>query len=166
MFDEFDPALIPLRRRCWHEAGHAVVAWSFGRVIARVWVDIPEGNGGCDLIALEEPISDKEVQDSATIALAGRWAGDFSGIALEDGVSDDKSDVSRAWGELEERFGEEWIDAKFGWAGSEAERLVRENVDRIGWLAAVLEEQGTIEGDDAIRAIIEGEAYRSPSEPR
>jgi hypothetical protein len=45
----WDP--VDMEKAAYHEAGHAVVAWSFGLPLARVYLDLEKEGGGVDYLA-------------------------------------------------------------------------------------------------------------------
>ena len=143
---------LALKWTCWHEAGHAVVAWSLGREVLRISTVADEvREGGCDIAKPAQ----SGPYDEAIIASAGGFAGRHSGLELEHGVTDDDNDVAHALAYLRERFGDQWVVA-FGHSEAEADRLVTEHKERIARLAEALESRRTIDSAAEIAKLIAG----------
>lgn len=142
-----------LRSIAWHESGHAVVAWHLGLTVTRVSIR-PIGkslgrsthspSGDCTIAA--------ERERENIVAMAG-WAAELlSREACENTY--DTGDLQSVLSRIPEL---RLVGVELGWAEDEAQRIVRENVDRIERLAGVLLERMELSDAAEIRAIIAGD---------
>ncbi|MBW7964953.1 hypothetical protein [Bradyrhizobium sp. BR 10261] len=142
-----------LHRTAWHEAGHAVVAWAQKFTVTAI--SIRPGSDGSRGRCTHEPAGDCSIPEERwreNIVAMGGWAAELAcGEAVE--RTYDGGDMKV----LLSRVPDGRVDVELGWAESEAERLVRENLDRVARLASALLAREEIVGADEIKALIEGE---------
>jgi hypothetical protein len=82
------------------------------------------------------------------------WASELASSETDGDVTYDSSDLEYVLNRIIEYAGEDRAEIELGWAELEAERIVKENVDRIGRLADQLMSRREL--TDTIGAIIEG----------
>jgi len=85
----------------------------------------------------------------------GGWAAVLASGELRDGETGDSADLSWVMSQIAEHAPTR-VDVELGWAESEAQRIVRENIDRVERLAMALIERREIVGAEEILAIIQG----------
>ena len=85
----------------------------------------------------------------------GGWAAELASGEVGDGVTYDRADLSWVLSRIAEHAPSK-VAAELGWAESEAERIVRENFDRIERLAAELIEREELAGAEEILLVIAG----------
>jgi ATP-dependent Zn protease len=83
----------------------------------------------------------------------GGWAAELASGEANDGETYDSSDMTTVASRIHEHAPERFA-IEFGWAESEAQRIVSENRDRVERLANELLKSEEIVGADKIRAII------------
>jgi ATP-dependent Zn protease len=142
-----------LRQTAWHEAGHAVVAWDQGFTVTLVSIR-REGNGFGR--SQHTPAADcavpSERQRESIVAMGG-WAAEIASGEASDGETYDSDDLSWVLSRISEHA-PSLLDAELGWAGSEAERIVSANRDRVERLADELIKREELSDADEILAII------------
>jgi ATP-dependent Zn protease len=143
-----------LLQTAWHEAGHAVVAWDRGFTVTLVSIRrIGDSYGRCQHAPAGDCAVPSERERENIVAMAG-WAAELaSGEA--NGDTYDSSDLSWVLIQLEQHAPPSQIRIELGWAEQEADRIVRENIERVERLAGVLMERTELTDLDEIRAIIE-----------
>jgi ATP-dependent Zn protease len=85
----------------------------------------------------------------------GGWAAELASGEADDGVTYDRADLSWVLSRIAEHAPSQ-VAAELGWAESEAERIVRANIDHVERLAAELIKREELAGAEEIFAIISG----------
>jgi ATP-dependent Zn protease len=144
-----------LRRTAWHEAGHAVVAWDQRFKVVLVSIR-PEGEsfgrsshtpaGNCAIAS--------ERQRESIVAMGG-WAAEHASGEVGDRTYDG-GDLSWVLSSIAEHAPTQ-VASELGWAESEAERIVRANIERVDRLAKELIKREELADAAEILAIIEGD---------
>jgi ATP-dependent Zn protease len=145
-----------LRRTAWHEAGHAVVAWERGCAVVCVSIR-PKGEsfGRSQHSPCGDPSIPSERERENIIAMAG-WASELASMETDGDGTYDSGDIAHVLNGIVNHAGEDRVAIELGWAEREAERIVAENIDRIGRLADQLLARGELTNTNEITGIIEG----------
>jgi ATP-dependent Zn protease len=143
-----------LRQTAWHEAGHAVVAWYQGFTVTLVSIS-PEGDslGRSQHIPMGDCAIPSERQRENIVAMAG-WAAELQSGEAGDATYD-SSDLTWVLNRLHQHAPSR-IEVEWGWAESEAQRIVSANLDRIERLANELMSREELTSSAEILDIIEG----------
>jgi hypothetical protein len=84
------------------------------------------------------------------------WASELASSETDGDVTYDSSDLEYVLKRIIEYAGEDRVEIELGWAELEAERIVKENIDRIGRLADQLMSHRELTDTNEIGAIIGG----------
>jgi ATP-dependent Zn protease len=143
-----------LRQTAWHEAGHAVVAWYQGFTVTLVSIS-PEGDslGRSQHTPMGDCAIPSERQRENIVAMAG-WAAELQSGEAGDATYD-SSDLTWVLNRLHQHAPSR-IEVEWGWAESEAQRIVSANLDRIERLANELMSREELTSSAEILDIIEG----------
>jgi Peptidase family M41 len=144
-----------LKRTAWHEAGHAVVAWDQGFTVVLVSIR-PEGESyGRSTHTPAGDCSIKSERQRECIVAMGGWAAEIASGETVDGRTYDSADLSWVLSRIAEHAPTH-VAAELGWAESEAERIVRANIDRVERVAmALIERQEIVGAEEDVLAIID-----------
>jgi ATP-dependent Zn protease len=145
-----------VRQTAWHEAGHAVVAWDRGFTVTLVSIR-PDGRslGRSQHVPAGDCTIASERQRENIVAMAG-WAAELASGEAKDSETYDSGDLTSVLN----RTPEDRINVELGWAESEAQRIVFDNLDRVERLAHELMRREELTCSAEILDIIEG---RPPS---
>jgi ATP-dependent Zn protease len=144
-----------LRRTAWHEAGHAVAAWDQGFIVVLVSVRPEGGSFGRSTHTPAGDCAVRSERQRESIVAMGGWAAELASGEASDGKSYDSSDLCWVLSRINEQAPSQ-VAIEFGWAESEAERIVRANIDRVERLANELIKREELVNAGEILAIIEG----------
>ena len=143
-----------LRQTAWHEAGHAVVAWDQKFTVTLVSIQCTgAGYGRSEHTPAVDCAIPSDRRRENIVALAG-WAAEIASGAVTDLC--DSDDYSRVVTRLEQHAPPEDFEIELGHAGSEAERIVSANRDRIERLAIELMRRIELVDAADILKVIEG----------